>query len=143
MDAVAPGISKRLHLFRLARDVVGVAVFHVAAGGAPLEVAVEFYAVGWIKIDALHPAAQAFTLGKAGHHGQAVAKDHAVGPMRVVLVKLGLGAVVGQTVEVGKHVDLRIGRLLIGLALALEVIDQHLRMDLLLDVERRCVDHQV
>jgi hypothetical protein len=37
MDAIAPGVAKRLDLLRLAGDVVGVAVLHVAAGGAPLE----------------------------------------------------------------------------------------------------------
>jgi hypothetical protein len=43
---------------------LGVAVLHVAARRAPLEVAVEFDAVGRIEIDALHLAAQPFALGE-------------------------------------------------------------------------------
>jgi hypothetical protein len=59
VDAVAPGVAERFDLLRLARDVVGLAVLHVAAGGGPLEVAVELDAVGRVEVDALHLAAQA------------------------------------------------------------------------------------
>ena len=38
VDAVAPGVAKGFDLLRLAGDVVGLAVLHVAAGRGPLEV---------------------------------------------------------------------------------------------------------
>ena len=57
VDAVAPGVAESFDLLRLAGDVAGVAVRHVAAGGAPLEVAVELDAVGRVDVDALHFAA--------------------------------------------------------------------------------------
>jgi hypothetical protein len=92
VDAVAPGVAERLDLLRLAGDVLGLAVLHVAAGGGPLEVGVEFDAVRRVDVDALHLAAQALALGQRRHHLQAVAEDHAVGPVGVVLVELGLDA---------------------------------------------------
>ena len=67
MDAVAPGVAEGFDLLGLAGDVVGVAVLDVAAGGGPLEVAVELDAVGRVEVDALHLAAQALALGQAGH----------------------------------------------------------------------------
>ncbi len=67
VNSVAPGVAEGLDLLRLAGDVVGVAVLHVAAGGGPLEVAVELDAVGRVEVDALHLAAQTLALGKAGH----------------------------------------------------------------------------
>ena len=153
MNAVAPGVAEGLDLFRLAGDVVGVAVLDVAAGGGPLEVAVEFDAVGRIEIDALHLAAQAFALGEGGHHLQAVAQDHAVLPVAVMLIELGLSAVVGQAVEVGKEIDLlksalspcpspACGRGVL-FRLATQVVDQYLGVDLFLDVDRRRVDDEV
>ena len=73
VNPVAPSIAEGLDLFRLAGDVFELAVFHVAAGGGPLEVGVEPDAVGRIEIDALHLAAQSFALGQRGHDAQAVA----------------------------------------------------------------------
>ena len=89
MNAVAPGIAKCLDLFRFAGDVVGVPIFHIATGRGPLEIGIEFDAIGRVEIDALHLTAQAFALGKTCHDLQAVAQDHAVGPVGVVLVELG------------------------------------------------------
>jgi len=43
-----------------------------------LEIAVELYAVGRVKVDALHPVAQALSLSEASHHLQGIAEDHAV-----------------------------------------------------------------
>ena len=57
VNTIAPSIPKRFDLLRLAGDVVGLAVLHVAAGGAPLKVTVEFDAIGRIEVDALHLAA--------------------------------------------------------------------------------------
>ena len=62
VDAVAPGVAEGFDLLRLAGDVADIAVLHVAAGGGPLEVAVELDAVGRIEVDALHLAAQALAL---------------------------------------------------------------------------------
>src|SRR5262245_22242808 len=90
VDAVAPSVAEGFDLLRLAGDVVGLAVLHVAAGGGPLEVAVELDAVGWIEVDTLHLPPQAFALSQAGHDLEGVAEDHAVGPVLVVLVELGL-----------------------------------------------------
>src|SRR2546425_517890 len=78
VDAVAPGVAEGLDLLGLARDVAGVAILDVAAGGGPLEVAVELDAVGWIEVDALDLAAQALALGQAGHDLEGIAEDHAV-----------------------------------------------------------------
>ena len=106
VDAVAPRIAERLHLLRFAGDVVGFAVFDVAAGGAPLEVGVELDAVRRVDIDALHLPAQPFALGQAGHHLQAVAQDQAVRPVGAVAVEVGGGGVVGDAVEVAEQVHL-------------------------------------
>jgi hypothetical protein len=104
VDAVAPGVAEGFDLLRLAGDVVGVAVLHVAAGRGPLEVAVELDAVGRVEVDALHLAAQALALGEARHHLQGVAEDHAVRPVLVVLVELGLVHALRDAVEVGEEV---------------------------------------
>ena len=45
-------------------------------------------------------------LGQRRHHLQAVAEDHAVGPVGVVAVELGAGVVVRQAVEVGEQIEL-------------------------------------
>ena len=134
MNPIAPGVAKRLHLLRLARDVVDLAVLHIAAGRAPLEVAVELDAVGRVEVDALHLATQALALGEAGHHLQGVAEDHAVRPVLVVLVEVGLVHALGDAVEVGEEIELRGRVLCVDLGAAHEVIDQHLGVDLFLDV---------
>src|SRR4051812_24567612 len=67
MDPVTPRVTERLDLFRLASDVASVAVFDVATGCTPLEIAVELDAVGRVEVNALDLAAQALTLGQAGH----------------------------------------------------------------------------
>ena len=152
MDAVAPGVAKGFHHFGLAGDVVGVAVFHVAAGGAPLKVAVELDAIGRVKVNALHFAAQAFALGKTRHHLQAVTQDHAVGPMLFVLVELGLGVAFWHAVEVFGGIAKQVGHKatlcscvsrfgLVGLTL--QVVNQHLGVYFFLNVKRRGIDHQV
>ncbi len=95
VDAVAPGIAECFYLFGFASDVVGSTVLHIAGGGAPLEVGVELDAVGRVEVDALHLAAQALALGSGGHHLQAVAEDHAVAPVGLMLVEFGFGGFVG------------------------------------------------
>lgn len=103
VDAVAPGVAEGLHLFRLARQVVGLAVLHVAARRAPLEVGVELDAIGRVDVDALHLPLQPFALGQARHHLQPVTEDHAVRPVLVVRIEFGprLGR---NAVEVGKEI---------------------------------------
>ena len=72
-----------------------------------LPVGVELDAVGRVEIDALHLAVQALALGEARHHLKAVAQDHAVRPVLVVLVELG-ALLRRQAVEVGEQVG-RVG----------------------------------
>ena len=50
----------------------------------------------------MHAPAQALAPGQAGHDLEGVAEDHAVGPVLVMLVKLGLIDTFGDAVEVGK-----------------------------------------
>jgi hypothetical protein len=47
-------------------------------------------------------AAQSFALREAGHDLEAVAQNHAIGPVGVVLVELGGTGVLGQPVEIGE-----------------------------------------
>ncbi len=143
MDTVAPSVAEGLYLLRLAGDVLGISVFYVATGGRPLEVGVELDAVGRVEVDALHLPAQPFALGQRRHHLQAVAQDHAVRPVGVVAVKLGAGVVVRQAVEVGEQIELVVRRLLSRLAAPQQVVDQHLRVDLLLDEQRRRLNDEV
>ena len=62
-----------------------------------------------------------------------------------MLVEVGPVGAFGETVEVGEQVDLLvlIARPDAGLRFADEVVDQHLGVHLLLDVERRRVDDEV
>ena len=144
VDAVAPGVAEGFDLLGLAGDVVGLAVLHVAAGGGPLEVAVELDAVGRVEVDALHTPAQALALGQAGHDLQRVAEDHAVGPVLVVGVELGLVRALGNAVEVGEEIGREVAVvMLLFLGLAQQVVDERLGVDLFLDVERRGVDDEV
>ena len=148
VDAVAPSVTKCFDLLRFAGDVVGLAVAYVTAGGGPLEVGVEFDAVGRVDVDALHLAAQSLALGERGHDLEAVAEDHAVGPVGVVLVELGFGVLGGQAVEVGEEIgetglDVLVLCAAGLLALPHQVVDEDFGVDALLDVERRCVDDEV
>ncbi len=47
-----------------------------------------------------------FPLCQGGHDLEAVAQDHAIGPVGVVLVELGLGVIIRQAVKVGKEIKL-------------------------------------
>jgi hypothetical protein len=91
-------------------------------------------------------AAQALALRQAGHHLERIAEDHAVGPVLVVLVEVGLVRVLGHAVEIGEQVELLllarslVGRFFLGRRLPQQIVDQDLRMDLFLDVQRRGVD---
>ena len=56
VNPITPGIAKRLHLLRLACDVLDVPVLHIAIGRAPLEVGVELNTVGRVEVNALRLA---------------------------------------------------------------------------------------
>src|SRR5581483_11993546 len=68
MDAIAPGVAEGFHLFRFTGNLIDLAIRHGAAGSAPLKIAVEFDAIGWIKIDALHLTTQSLALCQTRHH---------------------------------------------------------------------------
>ncbi len=144
MNPMAPGISEGFHLFGFSGDVFPVAVLDVPAGGGPLEVGVEFDAVGRVHVDALDFAAQAFPFCQGCHHLQAVSEDHAVGPVGVVPVEFRPGAFAGESVEVREQVELvGLARTFPLLALPHQVVDQDLGMDFFLDVKRWSLHHQV
>jgi hypothetical protein len=73
-----------------------------------------------------------------------VAEDHAVGPILVVGIELGLVRALGDAVEVGEEVggELAVVVLLL-LGLAQQVVDERLGVDFFLDVKRRGVDDEV
>ena len=96
MNAIAPCVAECFYLLRLASDVIDVAVLHIAARRGPLKIGVELDAIGRIDVDALHLAPQSLALRQRRHHLQAVAEDHPIGPMRIVLVELGLGGFAWQ-----------------------------------------------
>ena len=148
VNPVPPSVPERLHLLGLATDVLRLPVLHIPACRRPLEVRVELDAVRRVEIDALHLAAQPFALGERRHHLKTVAEDYPVRPVGVVLIELGAGVFARQAVEVGEKVDLktRLARKplrLRRLAVSQQVVDQRLRMHLLLDEERRRLYHQV
>ena len=61
-------------------------------------------AVGRVDVDALHLALQPLPLGQGGHHLEAIAENHAVLPVAVVLVELGAVGALGYAVKVGEHI---------------------------------------
>jgi len=139
MNPVAPCVPKRLNLLWFTRDLIGRAILHIPARRAPLKIRVELDSIRRVDVDALHLPAQPLALGEAGHHLQGVAEDHPVRPVLIVLVELRLGLGAGEAVEVGEEVEVRARLFRLALAApAQEIVDQHLRMDLLLNVERRC-----
>ena len=147
VDAVAPGVAEGFDLFGFAGDVLWVAVRDVSAGSRPLEVGVEADAVRRVDVDALDLPAQAFALGEGRHDLQAVAENHAVGPVGGVPVELGLGVFGWQAVEVGEQVG-EVGLNGIGgVAPSLggfadEVVYERLRVNALLNVKRRGADRE-
>ncbi len=86
----------------------------------------------------------ALALGEASHDLQRVAEDHAVRPVLIVLIELGFVHALGDAVEVGEQIGrVRAFAVLALLRGAQQVIDQYLRMNLFLDVERRRVDDEI
>jgi len=105
VDSIAPSIPKGLDLLRFTSDVRCIPVLDIAAGGRPLEVAVELDAIGGVEVDALHLSAQSFPFGQACHDLQAVSQNHSILPMSFVLVELGSICPFWQTVEVSKQIQ--------------------------------------
>jgi len=61
-----------------------------------------------------------------------------------VLVELGPGTFAREAVEIGEQVELaRLAGFLMLTRLTHQVVDEHLGMNFFLDVERRCLDHQI
>ena len=144
MNAVPPRVAERLHLFRLPCDVLRLPVLNVAAGGGPLEVGVEAYAVRRIDVYALHLAAQPLALGEAAHDLERVAQDHAIRPVGVMLIVFCPLRAFRQTVEIGEEIR-RVLRGVVAPARRFpqQVIDQSLGVNLLLGVEGRGLNDQV
>ena len=132
VDAQFPRVAERLHLLGLSRRVFGLAVFHVPLACADLPVRPELDAVGWVEVDRLHLPFEPFLLGQAGHDGERVAEDHAVGPVRIVLVELDFLVEAVEAVEVGEQVELLLGGP--GDVAGEEVVDEGLRVQFFLDV---------
>ena len=106
VDAISPSVSECFDLLGFSGDVVCVAVSDVSAGSRPLEVRVESDAVRGIDVYALDFVSHAFAFCERCHDLQAVAEYHAVRPVGVVLVELGLGVFVWESVEVGEQIGL-------------------------------------
>ena len=133
VDTQLPSVAEGAHLFGLAGGVLGLAVFHVALAGAHLPVGAELDAIGRIEVNGLHLALEAFLLGQRGHHKQRIAQDESVGPVLLVVVKVDLLREVSRAaVEVGEEARL----VATGLLGTRQRVDDRLRVNLLLDVDR-------
>ena len=136
MNAELPCVAERADLFGLARRVLHLSIFHVALPRRHLPVRSELDAVRRIEIDRLDLALQPFLLREARHHQQRVAEDHPVRPVLIVVVEIHL-LVERRIVEAVEIVEQRqLGLLLSGLRRLAQVLDERLRMHLLLDVDR-------
>ena len=143
MNPVAPGVAEGLDHFRLLGHVL--AVLDVRRCGGPLEVGIELDAVGRIEIDALHFAAEAFLLGKRSHHLQGIAEDHPVRPVLLVMVEVHLVDALRDAVEVREQRHLfRRGRSPRPTSrLLLQIVDDRLRVNLLLYEDRHRLDREI
>lgn len=137
MDTVLPGIAEGFNLFRLTRHVVQFAVLDVAAGSGPLEIAVELDAVGRVHVDALYLAAHAFPFGQTGHDLKRVAQNHAVGPVLVVLIEIGLIHAGRNTVEIREQAESALLGIAFPAAFAHQVFNKGLGMDFFLNIQGR------
>src|SRR6266699_5223776 len=131
MNPQLPCVSKRLHLFWLSRSVLDFAVLDVTLLCRHLPVRSELDAIGGVHVDHLNLALQPLLLRERGHHEEGVAKDQSVGPVLVVLIELDQLLEL-DAVEIAPEVQLRFPSRLLGT----QVVDERLRMDLLLDVDR-------
>src|SRR5882762_5830600 len=134
MDAELPGVAKCSYHLWLPRRVFYPPISYVPLASADLPVRSELDPVRRGEVDALHLALEAFFLRQAGHYEQRVAEDHPVRPVPLVVVEVHLLIEFRYAVEIGeeRQLGLRLS-LLRGVA---EVLDQRLRVDFLLDVNR-------
>jgi len=143
MNSIAPSIAESFDLLRFAGNVFGIAVLHVATGCRPLKVGIKFNAIRRIKINALNLAAQSFTLGQRSHHLKAVAQNHAVGPVLIVLIEIRFGGFRRYAVEIGKKVGLCFGSLFVGFSAAQKIVNQNFGVNFFLNVKRRNMNNQL
>src|SRR6266566_7097710 len=133
VDSELPRISEGLDLLDLPSRVLQFAVGDVSISNRGLPIRLKFDPVGRIDVDHLHLVSQALALGQAGHDIQGVAKNHSVRPVGAVLVELNQ-LHRAKSVKVVEKGQLRLRRAIFaGLA---KVLDQHARIDLLLNVDR-------
>ena len=143
MNAILPSISERLHLLRFAANALSLSLFNLYTRSRYLPIGIEFDAVRRININALHLPAQMLALGEARHHKQAVAEDHAVRPMLVVLVEFKLGFRIVEPIEIRKQIG-RVALLRCAhLRTADKIVNNRLGMHLFLDEELGCLDNEV
>src|SRR5215469_6491370 len=88
VDAMFPYVTECLNLLDFTGRVFKFAVSNIPFTGGHLPVAAELDAVWRIYVDHLDLAAQSLALCKAGHDVERVAKNHAVRPVGLVMVKI-------------------------------------------------------
>src|ERR1017187_1010938 len=136
MDALLPGVTKCFDLLDLASRIRDFPVSYSCIVCRYLPVGTKAYSVRRVNVDHLDFTAKVLLLCERGHHLKRVAEDHSVRPVRIVLVVLNrLPA--GEAVEVCEQIQFGLIR---GAA---QVLDEHVRGDLLLNVDRRCVDGEI
>jgi len=127
-----PGIPKGFDLLGLTGQVLLFAVLHLAFARAHLPVGAKLNPIGRVHVDHLHLALQGLFLRQGGHHQQAVAQDHAVGPVLLVMVKIHQ-LFKGNVVEIVEERQLLLR--LFFLRLFTHILDDGLGTDLLLDID--------
>ena len=140
MDTQLPRVAEGLDLLSFSSCVFVLAVLDVPAASRGLPVGAELDAVGRVDVDHLHLAAKVLPLRKGRHGLQGVAEDHPVRPVGLVLVEVDEV----QLVEAIEGLEQRQLGLVRGCSSsAAQILDQHPRVDLLLDVDRRRIGHQI
>src|SRR5438105_8975786 len=82
-----PGVSKRLHLFRLPSRIFAPTIFDIPFACGHLPVGPELDAVWWIDINHLDFAPQTLLFREGRHNEKRVTQDQAVGPALRVAVE--------------------------------------------------------
>lgn len=70
MNSVRPSVAERTYDFRLAALELSFPVFDIAISRSNLPIRVEFDAIWWVHVNALHFAPQPVLFRKARHHLQ-------------------------------------------------------------------------
>ena len=103
MHAQHPDLAVSFHHLQLARQI-GFSISHLSLEDLALEITWITDPIRGINVDHLHFARQILTPGQRRHHQEAVAQDHPVRPVHLVLVELHCLAVV--LLGVGEEVAL-------------------------------------